>query len=72
MIERIVILDHENHQVFIEDIDTEVLEKKYNGEEEYIKDNYTLGEFWTWDYITNITYVPTEGDPIDVEPTDLL
>lgn len=74
MTERIVIIDHKYHQAFIEDIDTEVLEKKYNGEEEaYIEDNYELDEGeWSWNFVVAITYYPTEGDPIDIEPTDLL
>ena len=72
MTERIVIIDHDTHQVFIEDIDTDILNEKYNGEEEdYIKDNYVL-ENWSWDFVANIVYIPVEGDPIDVEPADYL
>lgn len=72
MTERIVIIDHETHQVFIEDIDTDILNEKYDGEEEkYIRDNYVLYN-WSWDFVTNIVYFPAEGDPIDVEPADYL
>ena len=56
--ERIAIIDHANHRLFIEDIDEKVLEEKYNCEEEaYIKDKY--GDFdgeWSWDYITHSEY----------------
>ena len=70
-VERLAIIDHDNHQLFIEDVDVNVLNEKYNGEEEdYIKDNYELGENWSWEWVTVIEYVPTDEDPIDVEPSD--
>ena len=71
--ERIVIIDHDEHKLFIEDISDENLEK-YNGEEEaYIKDNYALGDNWSWDFITRIEYIPSDcDDPIELEPSDLL
>ena len=38
---RIAIIDHDAHNLIVEDIDDEILESKYGGEEEaYIKDNY--------------------------------
>ena len=72
--ERIAILDHDNHTLFIEDIDEDELYEKYGGEEEkYIKDCYTLGENWSWEYITRIEYYPCDyQDPIELEPKDLL
>ena len=73
--ERIVIIDHENHCVFIEEIDEEFLELRYGGEEEkYILDNYDLGHPWSWEYITEATYIPKDGDPIDIidEMTDFI
>ena len=71
--ERIIIIDHDEHKLFIEDIDEEILQEKYNGEEEdYIKDNYLLGEHWSWEYVTEIEYIPIDGDPIDLEPSNLL
>ena len=67
MKERIVILDHDNHRCFIEDIDMDMLDENYDGqEEEYIKAHYTLGEFWTWDFVTDIEYVNDE-EPIDLD-----
>lgn len=61
--ERIVIIDHDRHELFIEDIDEKTLQEKYNGEEEdYIKDNYDLSEHWSWDYVNAVWYCPQEGD----------
>ena len=60
---RIAIIDHEEHSLFLEDVDEEILQEKYNGEEEaYIKDNYDLSDNWSWDYITSIWYLPPEDD----------
>lgn len=74
--ERIAIIDHEHHRLYIEDINEEILNEKYHGnEEEYIKDNYDLGtDNYTWDYIVGTEYFPDEDDqaPIDVEFSDLL
>ena len=73
--ERLVIIDHETHNLYIEDVDEEMLERDYEGSEEaYIEDNYSLGKHWSWDFVTNIEYIPMEddGDPITLEPMDLL
>ena len=52
--ETIAILDHDNHILYLEEIDMDVVDEKYNGEEEeYIKANYDLDENWTWDYIVS-------------------
>lgn len=51
----LAIIDHMNHQLFIESVDEQVIEEKYNGEEEdYIRDKYEFGEdeLFSWDYIT--------------------
>ncbi len=72
--ERLVIIDNAAHEVFIEDVTDEQLEK-YNGEEEaYIRDNYTFEGQWTWDYVTSVTYIPADDDklPMELEPTDWL
>lgn len=71
--ERIAIIDHETHTLFIEDIDEEVLEKKYGGEEEaYIADTYDLSDNFTWEYIVETEYIPMDDDPISVDFEDLL
>lgn len=70
---RIAIIDHDNHRLLIEDVDTEILEKKYNGEEEdYIRDNYELGENWEWEWVVVTEYYPVDDDPIEVEFSDLV
>lgn len=70
---RIAIIDHDAHNLIVEDIDDEILESKYGGEEEaYIKDNYNLGDNWSWDYIVSTTYYPNDEDGIDVDFEDLL
>ena len=70
--ERIAIIDHDNHRLLIEDVDEEILNAKYGGEEEdYIKDNYGLGNF-SWDFITGTEYYPETGDPVQIEPSDLI
>lgn len=70
--ERIAIIDHEAHTLFVEDVDEEILKEKYNGEEEaYIKDNYCIHDNFSWDYITSAQYIPeceeTEVYDIDFE-----
>lgn len=70
---RIAIIDHETHNLIVEDIDDEILESKYGGEEEaYIKDNYDLSDNWSWDYIVQTTYYPIDEDGCDVDFEDLL
>lgn len=72
MIERIAIIDHDNHALFVEDIDIDVLESKYNGEEEdYIRDNYACfsGNF-SWDYIVDTCYTPISGNSTTIEWED--
>lgn len=70
--ERIAIIDHDNHRLLIEDVDEEILNAKYGGEEEaYIKYNYELGNF-SWDFITETKYYPKDGDPVQIEPSDLI
>ena len=58
---RVAIIDHDNHKLFVEDIPNAEIEK-YGGEEEYIKDNYYLGENWSWDYVVDATYFSEENE----------
>ena len=73
--ERIVIIDHDEHRLYIEDIDEGMLFKDYNGEEEaYIKDNYDVENF-SWDYIVEAIYLPEASippfsDPITIDFND--
>ncbi len=72
MIERLAIIDHAQHTLFIEDVDTVLLAEKYNGEEEeYIKDNYEFKEGFSWDYIVNTLYVKEDEDPREVDLEEL-
>ena len=69
--ERLAIIDHEKHYLFIEDVSDEAL-AKYNGEEEaYIKDNYCISDNFSWAYINSAQYIPdceeTEVYDIDFE-----
>lgn len=71
---RLAIIDHAEHTLFIEDVTDEQLEK-YNGSEEaYIKDTYTFEGDWSWDYVTDIEYIPEDDDKMsmELEPTDWL
>ena len=71
--ERIVIIDHDSHNLFVEDVNDEALEKYHGEEEEYIKDNYTLGEHWSWEWITHAEYIPNDyDDPIEIYFEDLM
>lgn len=58
---RIAIIDHNEHDLIIEDINEELLEKEYGGDEQkYIDANYDL-ENYSWDWITN-SYYMQDGD----------
>ena len=73
MARRIAIIDHNEHELLIEDINEQELEERYGGDEQkYIDDNYTL-ENYSWDWITDTQYFPEgDPDPIEVEFTDTL
>ena len=69
---RIAIIDHASHELMIEDINEQVLEDQYGGDEQkYINENYTFEGDYSWDWITDTQYFPEgESDPVDVEFTD--
>lgn len=51
----LAIIDHVEHQLFLESVNEDELEEKYHGEEEdYIRDKYNFkdDDFFTWDYLT--------------------
>lgn len=56
---RLAILDHEAHVLFVEDVDDEMLEG-YDGEEEYIEDNYVFQGEYSWEWITEAEYIPMD------------
>ena len=71
---RIAIIDHNEHDLIIEDINEEVLEKEYGGDEQkYIEDNYDI-EHYSWNWIIDSYYLPNDdnGDFITVEFSKLV
>ena len=68
LMERIAIIDHSNHRLYVEDIDDETLANYGGSEEAYINANYSL-EMYSWDYITDAEYFPAglDKDPIDID-----
>lgn len=63
--ERIAIIDHNEHQLYVEDVSDEEL-AKYNGDEEkYIEDNYDI-ENYSWDYVTELLYLQG-SDVVELE-----
>lgn len=65
---KIAIIDHNDHRVFIEDIDDEILEGQYGGDEQlFIDENYDL-EDYSWDWITDVVYLPDAArDPNEID-----
>ena len=60
--------------MIIEDINEEVLEKEYGGDEQkYIDDNYDI-ENYSWNWIIDSYYLPNDdnGDFITVEFSKLV
>ena len=71
---RIAIIDHNEHDLIIEDINEEVLEKEYGGDEQkYIDDKYDI-ENYSWNWIIDSYYLPNDdnGDFITVEFSKLV
>ena len=65
--ERLAILDHTSHTLFIEDVSDEDIEK-YGGEQEYIDDNYTFEGDYSWEYIVDAEYFPQgESMPMEID-----
>lgn len=58
-ITRIAIIDHETHELWVEDIENEELDNLYDGEiQEFIDANYS--GFIDWDFIIGAEYVPSD------------
>lgn len=70
---RIAIIDHAAHELMVEDVNEDVLESNYGGDEEaYIKDNYTFEGDYSWDWITDAEYFPIDDkDPIEINFEDI-
>lgn len=69
---RIAIIDHTNHTLFVEDVNEEILEGQYGGDEQtYIDDNYTFEGDYSWDWITDAEYISEfEKDPVEINFED--
>lgn len=69
---RLAIIDHGNHALYIEDINEEILEGQYGGDEQlYIDDNYSLKNY-SWDWITDAQYfLEFEKTPIEINFEDI-
>ena len=69
MKERLAIIDHGAHVLYIEDIDTDVLDLFYGGEEEqYIESHYHFDSRYSWDWIIDAEYIaPNDEDPIQLQ-----
>lgn len=69
---RLAIIDHDNHALYIEDINEEILEGQYGGDEQlYIDDNYSLKNY-SWDWITDAQYfLEFEKTPIEINFEDI-
>ena len=65
---RIAIIDHSAHELYVEDINDEVLNAEpYNGDEQaYIDDNYTFEGDYSWDYIVDSSYEGENDGPYDL------
>ena len=49
----LAIIDHVEHQLFIEIADENEIETKYKGnEEDYIRDKYGFEDMFSWEYLT--------------------
>lgn len=58
--ERLAIIDHDEHLLYIEDVSQEDLDNCGGEEEEYIKQNYPLLKNFSWDYIRGACYLQKE------------
>jgi hypothetical protein len=63
--ERIIIIDHADHKVYIEDLTDEKLAKYDGSEQDYIDDNYTFLGDYSWDYVTEVNYLIEDYDKDD-------
>lgn len=70
---RLAIIDNVTHTLYVEDINEEILEGQYGGEEQlYIEDNYDLEEY-SWDWIIETQYFPVfDKTPIEINFEDMI
>ena len=70
---RIAVLDHSTHELMVEDINEEIIEGQYGGDEQlYIEDNYSLKEY-SWDWIIDTQYFPEfDKTPIEINFEEMI
>lgn len=67
--EKLCIIDHTTHSVYIENVSDEKL-AEYNGEEEaYIADNYSFEGDYSWDWIVDVNVINDEFEVVDITST---
>lgn len=64
--ERLVIIDHASHTLFVEDVTEEMLTPYGGDEQAYIDNNYTFEGDYSWDYIVDAQYVLESGDVTEI------
>ena len=69
---KIAVIDHDNHTLYVEDINDDILQGQYGGEEQlYIDDNYST-ENYSWDYIVDTQYFPeVDKTPVEINFEEL-
>jgi hypothetical protein len=70
---RVVIIDHNSHTLFVEDINEEVLKGQYNNDiEMYVHGSYYPTDDLSWGQINDAQYIPEfEKDPIEINFEDI-
>ncbi len=69
---RIAIIDNATHTLFVEDINDEILEGQYGGDEQlYIDSNYSLRDY-SWDWIIDTQYISEDfKTPVEINFEEL-
>lgn len=69
---KIAVIDHDSHTLYVEDINDDILQGQYGGEEQlYIDDNYST-ENYSWDYIVDTQYLPEDDKtPLEINFEEL-
>ena len=69
---RLAIIDHAEHRLFVEDVDSSIIGGQYGGnEEDYIRDRYDFAGEFSWDYICGAEYILDDGAPVEIDFEDI-
>jgi hypothetical protein len=68
----IAVIDHDSHTLYVEDINDDILQGQYGGDEQlYIDDNYSIKNY-SWDYIVDTQYLPEDDKtPLEINYEEL-